>query len=90
MWGYTMKEDNDNEKYIKITAAERTKVNESLSEVNNILTDIGSALALDFASRISNEQEEAKEKVQRDEEVKKEESFLEKTRNKVGERCLDC
>ena len=50
---------------LKLQQQNRTKVNESLSEVNNILTDIGSALALDFANRISNEQEEAKEQKRR-------------------------
>ena len=73
---------------LKLQQQNRTKVNESLSEVNNILTDIGSALALDFANRISNEQEEAKEQSaeRQKKKVKKEESFLEKTRNKVGEK----
>ena len=73
---------------LKLQQQNRTKVNESLSEVNNILTDIGSALALDFANRISNEQEEAKEQSaeRQKKKVKKEESFLEKTRNKVSEK----
>ena len=73
---------------LKLQQQNRTKVNESLSEVNNILTDIGSALALDFANRISNEQEEAKDQSaeRQKKKVKKEESFLEKTRNKVGEK----
>ena len=73
---------------LKLQQQNRTKVNESLSEVNNILTDIGSALALDFANRISNEKEEAKEQSaeRQKKKVKKEESFLEKTRNKVGEK----
>ena len=73
---------------LKLQQQNRTKVNESLSEVNNILTDIGSALALDFANRISNEQEEAKDQSaeRQKKKVKKEESFLEKTRNKVSEK----
>ena len=73
---------------LKLQQQNRTKVNESLSEVNNILTDIGSALALDFANRISNEQEEAKEQSaeRQKKKVKKEESFLEKTRNKISEK----